>query len=73
MIDGLHMCDSRMDLEAALLVAAAPELLQAAKESLKLIDVARRYFPKSIKNPDKFSLESTCATIGAAIAKVEGK
>jgi hypothetical protein len=57
----------------ARLIAAAPTLLQAAKEAIKLIDLARRYFPKSIKNSDKFTLESTCAAIGTAIAKAEGR
>ena len=57
----------------ARLIAAAPDLLEACKEALKLIDIARKYFPKSIKNSDKFTLENTCATIGKAIAKAEGK
>ena len=40
------------------------EALQLAAETLK---TARRYFPKSIRNTDKYQLESTCATISKAI------
>lgn len=49
------------------------ELLAALKSSQKLIQMARQYFPKSIHNSDKFTLENSCAEIGTAIAKAEGK
>lgn len=49
------------------------ELLEACQEAMKLVEVARQYFPKSIHNGDKFKLENTCAMIGNAIAKTEGK
>lgn len=49
------------------------ELLAALKSSQKLIQMARQYFPKSIHNSDHFTLEITCAEIGRAIAKAEGK
>jgi hypothetical protein len=55
------------------LCAAAPDMYEALKEASKLIDLARQYFPKSIHNSDKFQLENTCATIGKALAKVEGR
>ncbi len=55
----------------AQLIAAAPDLLEACKEAFDLIDFARQYFPKSIKNNAKFKLENTCATIGKAIPKAE--
>ncbi len=55
----------------AILFAAAPTLLEACKEAFDLIDLARQYFPKSIKNNAKFKLENTCATIGKAIAKTK--
>ena len=42
-------------------------LLQACKEAERLIVKARKYFPKSIKNSDKFELENTCATISRAL------
>ena len=47
------------------------ELLEALELAEKLIHTARHYFPKSIKNPDKFQLENTCATIGKAIYKAK--
>jgi hypothetical protein len=49
--------------------AAAPELLDALESALQLVEIARQYFPKSMRNSDKFNLENTCATIGTAIAK----
>lgn len=39
----------------------------ALLEVQKLIPIARRYFPKSIRNSDRFQLENTCATINAAL------
>ena len=47
------------------------ELVEALKYAEKIIPIARRYFPKSIKNSDTFQLENTCATIGKAIHKTE--
>lgn len=57
----------------AALIAAAPELLEACKYAAELVKTARKYFPKSIKNSDRFSLENTCATINKAIARAEGR
>lgn len=39
-------------------------LKEALDAASSLMEVARRYFPKSIKNHDRFQLENTCATIG---------
>jgi hypothetical protein len=39
------------------------ELLQALSYAAELIKTARRYFPKSIRNRDKFQLENTNAAI----------
>lgn len=64
------------DANAAFIVCAVnshEELLEALKEAQKLISTARQYFPKSMRNSDKFSLENTCAAIGNAIAKAEGR
>ena len=43
-------------------------LLEACKEANNLIEIARQYFPISIKNSDKFKLENVCATLSTAIA-----
>lgn len=63
------------DLKRALLEAeeTKADLLQALDYAKELIPVARQYFPKSIRNPDKFQLENTCATIGKAIHNAESK
>jgi hypothetical protein len=47
-------------------------LLAALKSAAELVNTARQYFPKSIKNSDRFQLENTCASINKAIAKAEG-
>ncbi len=74
---GLHIADSKYPgfqrQGNAHLIAAAPELLEACKYAERIIEVARKYFPKSIHNSDTFSLENACATIGKAIRKAEGK
>ncbi len=56
-------------LANAALIAAAPDMLEALNDAAETIKKARRYFPKSIKNGDRFDLENTCATIGKAIQK----
>jgi hypothetical protein len=57
----------------ARLEAAAPDMLEALKDAESLVKIARQYFPKSIQNGNKFTLENTCAAIGKAIAKAEGR
>lgn len=44
------------DIANAQLIAAAPELLRACRYALEIIQTAKRYFPKSIKNRDTFHL-----------------
>jgi len=56
----------------AALISAAPDMLEALDVAEKIIRTARRYFPKSIKNGNKFDLENACATVGKAIAKAKG-
>lgn len=57
----------------AALIAASPNLLAACKEAREILKTASQYFPKSIKNPDRFSLLNTLAnTIEPAIKKAEG-
>ena len=54
-------------------IAASPELLEACEYAAGLIKIARQYFPKSMRNNDKFQLENTCAAIGGAIHKARGE
>ena len=57
----------------ACLIAASPALWEACQMAAKLVETARQYFPKSIYNPDRFSLETTCAAIGKALYQAEGR
>lgn len=43
------------------------EMLAALEMAAKLIKTARKHFPKSIRNPDRFQLELTCAAVTSAI------
>ena len=53
---------------------AAPDLLTALKEARAMLETASRYFPKSIRNGDRFSLLNTLAnSVEPAIAKAEGR
>jgi len=45
------------------------ELLSALETAQKIIATARQYFPKSIRNSDRFALEAASAEIGKAIHK----
>ena len=57
-----------------LLFTAAPDLLTALKEARAMLETASRYFPKSIRNGDRFSLLNTLAnSVEPAIAKAEGR
>jgi hypothetical protein len=69
----LFNADKPVSIDAnARLIAAAPELLAALESALKLIATARQYFPKSLRDSDKFQLEQTCSEAGKAIAKATG-
>jgi len=59
-------------LANARLIAAAPELLAALQEALEFINGATHRFPKSIKHPDYFKLNTTRAAISKAINKATG-
>lgn len=59
-------------LANASLLASSTEMLKALELAAKLIPIARKYFPKSVLKSDKFTLENTCAAIGAAIHKAKG-
>jgi len=63
----------KIDGEAnARLIAAAPKMLDALKDAERLIGLAKNYFPKSIRNSDKFTLLNTGASITKAIYRAEG-
>jgi hypothetical protein len=60
-------------LANARLISAAPDMLEALKEADRMLDIAGKYFPKSIRNTDKFSLLNVQAnSVKKAIAKAEG-
>jgi len=42
-------------------------IVEACKLAQDIIKTARQYFPKSIKNRDRFELENTNAAIGSAL------
>lgn len=53
----------------ARLIAAAPKLLEALIQAQKLIEIARPYMPKTMRNADKFDFENISANdINKAIA-----
>jgi hypothetical protein len=57
----------------ARLIAAAPDLLRACRDALKVFEIASRYFPKSIKNSDRFKLLNIEAnSVMKAIRAAEG-
>ena len=70
--NGPFVCNASTKANARL-IAAAPEMFEACKAALDLISVCRQYFPKSVKNPDRFQLENTCATLFKALSKTEGR
>lgn len=54
----------------AKLIAAAPTMLDALIEAQRLLEIVRKYMPKSIKNSDTFNFENVGANvINAAIRK----
>lgn len=55
------------------LIAAAPEMLRALEDAAAILEIAHRYFPKSIKNRDTFSLCNIQAnSVNKAINKAKG-
>jgi len=54
----------------AQLISVAPDMLEALKYAESLIKTARKYFPKSIQNADRFELENVNAAIVKVIHKV---
>jgi hypothetical protein len=50
-----------------------PDTMEALERARDLILIARKYFPRSIKNSDRFTLENTNACICAAIRSERGE
>lgn len=48
-------------------------MLEALHMAAELVKVARKRFPKSIRNPDRYALELTSATINRALARATAK
>lgn len=49
------------------------QLYAALKAASEILETAKRYFPKSIQNADRFSLENVLAnSIRPALAQAEG-
>ena len=70
-----HKADG-FDIEEAnaRLIAAAPDLLAALEAARDVLELANRYFPKSVQNRDTFSLLNTLANaVKPAIAKATGE
>lgn len=60
--------------EAAQLFGASGEMLEALEKAKALLEMARQYLPKSIKNSDRFDLENGLANaIIPAIKKAKGE
>ena len=58
----------------ALLLAAAPEMLAALRKANEVMDLAKQYFPKSIRNADRFTLLNVQAnSVQKAIDKATGE
>lgn len=52
-------------------VEREPQLIAALKEAAEFVDLARQYFPKSIRHADTFKLNVTRAAIGTALHNAE--
>ncbi len=58
----------------ASLVAVAQEMLQALREANEVMEIAKRYFPKSIRNANRFTLLNVQENkVRKAIAKATGE
>lgn len=57
----------------ARLIAAAPEMLKALRDAAEVMELAKQYFPKSIRNDDRFALLNVQTnSVQKAIAKATG-
>ena len=69
-----HLAGCNNEEADAVFIAAAPDMLRALQDAYKLLHIARRYFPKSIQNSDKFTLENTMEnSVKKAIQKANGE
>ena len=49
-------CTRQEARQAARMMLAAPDMLQALKDALEIFQTAKRYFPKAVTNADRFHL-----------------
>ena len=68
-----HRVEKSEAFANAQLISAAPDMYDALKYAQEIIGIAKRYFPKSVTNGDKYSLLNMDATISKAIRKAEGE
>jgi hypothetical protein len=61
------------DTEINRLRSVNAALVEALESAQKVIASARKYFPKSMHNSDKFDMELACAEINKALAKAKGE
>ena len=57
-----HRVEKSEAFSNAQLISAAPDMYEALKYAQEIIGIAKRYFPKSVMNGDKYSLLNLDAT-----------
>jgi len=62
------------DPDHAALIAASPDMLAALEEARAMLETAKQYFPKSIKNGDRYGLLNVLTNaVEPAIKKARGE
>ena len=56
----------------ARVIAEVPAMIEALEIADVLIKTARKYFPKSVKNTDRFNLALANAAITSILKRIEG-
>ena len=71
-ICSLAYFDGEIEKANARAIAEVPAMLEALEIAAVLIKTAREYFPKSVKNTDRFNLETANAAITSILKRIEG-